>query len=159
MSDNLQHSLFLSKNMIFSGVDFPTRDEILNYLASQFVRQDLVKESYPAAIIEREKEFPTALAAKAFDIAIPHCASANVNVTSMAVATLAHPVGWYAMDDPTRELYPHIVFMLAIKDPKKQLEILQKIMSIIQNTELLTGIQEASSREEIFVLLDPVINR
>lgn len=76
----------------------------------------------------------------------------------MAVATLTHSVGWHAMDDPNKILQPTVVFMLAIKDPDKQIETLQKIMAIIQNSQLLQDISVAVTRDEIFSKLDPILN-
>lgn len=158
MEVNRSSTLFLEREMIFPKLEFDSRTEVLQYMAHQFTKFDLAKESYAAALIEREAHFPTGISARAFDIAIPHCASENVNRTSMAVATLTHSVDWHAMDDPNTILQPTVVFMLAIKDPDKQIETLQKIMAIIQNSQLLQDISVAVTRDEIFSKLDPILN-
>ena len=47
--------------------------------------------------------------------------------------------------------------MLAIKDPKKQIETLQKIMGVIQNANLLNAIKKAQSADEVYELLAPEV--
>lgn len=149
--------MLLRKELIRVNVDAGDREETLAYLAGEFVKTGLVKESFPQAIIERERVYPTGLPAIAFDIAIPHCASENVNETSMAVATLAHPVEWLQMGSPEITLHPQVLFMLAIKDPKKQIEMLQKLMGVLQNAELLEGIRASVDADEIYSLLADVL--
>ena len=53
------------------------------------------------------------------------------------------------MDDPSITLDVQIVIMLALNEPHGHIEMLQKIISLIQNSEDLKKIIEAKSDEAI----------
>ena len=146
--------MFLRKELIKVGLDAADEEDALRQMSAEFVALGVAKDSFPEALLERERVYPTGLPAIAFDIAIPHCASENVNETSMGVAVLAHPVEFLQMGSPEITLHPEILFMLAIKDPKKQIETLQKIMGVIH---LLTAIKRAKSADEVYELLAPEV--
>lgn len=149
--------MFLRKELIKVGLDAADEEDALRQMSAEFVALGVAKDSFPEALLERERVYPTGLPAIAFDIAIPHCASENVNETSMGVAVLAHPVEFLQMGSPEIILHPEILFMLAIKDPKKQIETLQKIMGVIQNADLLNAIKKAQSADEVYELLAPEV--
>lgn len=149
--------MFLRKELIKVGLDAADEEDALRQMSAEFVALGVAKDSFPEALLEREGVYPTGLPAIAFDIAIPHCASENVNETSMGVAVLAHPVEFLQMGSPEITLHPEILFMLAIKDPKKQIETLQKIMGVIQNANLLNAIKKAQSADEVYELLAPEV--
>ena len=48
--------------------------------------------------------------------------------------------------------------MLAIQDPDKQLETLQKIMGVIQDRDLLVKIRSSRDADELYGLLSPKVN-
>lgn len=150
--------MFLRKELIKVGLEAKDAEDALRKMSAEYVALGVVKESFPDALIERERVYPTGLPAVAFDIAIPHCASENVNETSMGVAVLAHPIEFLQMGSPEITLHPEVLFMLAIKDPKKQIETLQKIMAVIQNADLLNAIKAARDADEVYALLAPEVD-
>lgn len=149
--------MFLNENLIEIGLTGSSSDEVLRHLAERFVLEGVAKESFPSAVIERERVYPTGLPAVAFDIAIPHCASEYVIETSMAVATLASDVTFRQMGSPEITLHPKVLFMLAIKDPKKQIETLQALMGVIQDEGLLGSIREATTPKEVVSLMSDAL--
>ncbi|WP_130811283.1 PTS sugar transporter subunit IIA [Olsenella sp. Marseille-P4559] len=150
--------MLLRKELVNVNLEASSKEDLLHKLANEFLDEDLVKPSFMQAILDREEEYPTGLPAVAFDIAIPHCAASNINETSMGVATLAHPIEFQQMGSPEITLHPEVVFMLAIQDPGKQLETLQKIMAVIQDCGLLESIRAAKSADELYGLLAPRVN-
>lgn len=137
---------------------FSSQEEALRATAQSFVDCGASKPSYPQAIIDREKVYPTGLPAEAFDIAISHCDSEHVNTSAIGVTVLDEPVEFQMMggmgDGP---LHVRVIFMLAIKDPKAQVPTLQKMMAVIQNKELLKAIRDAATPEEVYDLLAPAL--
>lgn len=81
--------MFLRKELIKVDLDAADEEDALRQMSAEFVALGVAKDSFPEALLERERVYPTGLPAIAFDIAIPHCASENVNETSMGVAILA----------------------------------------------------------------------
>jgi PTS system galactitol-specific IIA component len=150
--------MLLRKELVNVDFEASSQKDLLLKLANEFLEEGLVKPSFPQAILDREAVYPTGLPAVAFDIAIPHCAASNVNETSMAVATLRHPVEFQQMGSAEITLHPQVVFMLAIQDPDKQLETLQKIMGVIQDKKLLEDIRAAKTVDELYNLLAPKVN-
>lgn len=150
--------MLLRKELVNVNLEASSKEDLLRKLAGEFLEEGLVKPSFPQAILDREAVYPTGLPAVAFDIAIPHCAASNVIETSMAVATLAHPVEFQQMGSADITLHPEVVFMLAIQDPDKQLEMLQKIMGVIQDRDLLVKIRSSRDADELYGLLSPKVN-
>lgn len=150
--------MLLRKELVNVNLEASSQEDLLRKLAGEFLEEGLVKPSFPQAILDREAVYPTGLPAVAFDIAIPHCAASNVIETSMAVATLAHPVEFQQMGSAEITLHPEVVFMLAIQDPDKQLETLQKIMGVIQDRDLLVKIRSSRDADELYGLLSPKVN-
>jgi PTS system galactitol-specific IIA component len=148
----------LSRDLIRLDLDVKDSEEAIRTLAKDFVKAGVVKESFVDAVLEREKQSPTALPAIAYDIAIPHTVSAHVITPAMNVAILKHPVEFQQMGSPEITLHPQVLFMLAISDPKDQLSLLRRIMKMLQNKELLNQVRGAKTTDEVYDLLKPVID-
>lgn len=148
----------LKKELILLNMDCKDSQEAIRELAQAFVKEGAVKESFVEAVLEREKNYPTGLPAVAFDIAIPHTVSKHVIQPAMAVGVLKKPVEFHQMGSPDIILHPQILFMLAISDPKEQLSLLRRIMKLLQNKELLSGVKNAKSPDEVLRLLQPAID-
>lgn len=147
----------LEKTLIRIDVEANSSEEALNIMADLFLKEGIVKKSYAKAIIEREKEYPTGLPTAAFDIAIPHTFAEHVIRPAVGICLLKKPVKFQQMGSPDITLYPQVLFMLAITDPKDQLKLLQKISQLIQNVELLNAIKNSTSSEEVFELVNPYL--
>ena len=149
--------MLLKKELIRVGLEGETNEEVLRSLASVFVEAGVAKESYPDAIVLREQNYPTALPATAFDIAVPHTFAEHVNEPAMGCAVLAHPVEFRQMGSPDITLHPQVLFMLAITDPQDQISTLKKIMGLIQDPETLKKVRDAKSVDEVYDLLHEVL--
>ncbi|MBP3891357.1 MAG: PTS sugar transporter subunit IIA [Solobacterium sp.] len=149
--------MLLKKELIRVGLEGETNEEVLRSLASVFVEAGVAKESYPDAIVLREQNYPTALPATAFDIAVPHTFAEHVNEPAMGCAVLAHPVEFRQMGSPDITLHPQVLFMLAITDSQDQISTLKKIMGLIQDPETLKKVRDAKSVDEVYDLLHEVL--
>ena len=49
----------LDKKFIELDVEQSSRDSLLEYMGGKLLAENIVKETYPQAIVEREKEFTT----------------------------------------------------------------------------------------------------
>lgn len=143
----------LKKELIVMDVEAVDSEEALRIMANHFVEAGVGKKSYPDAIVEREKQYPTALPATAFDIAVPHTFAEHVNEAAMGVCILKHPVEFRQMGSPDITLHPQLLFMLAITNPKEQIVILKKIMKLIQNEQALNQIRDAQTGDEVYELV------
>ena len=137
--------LYLNEELVFRNVQAKTDSEVLAFLASEMYKKNYVKEEYIQAIQEREKEYPTGLPSTPPGIAIPHANYEMVNKTTLAIATLKDPVLF------------HIVIMMAIGEPHGQVEMLQKIVGIIQDEPLRQEMIRAGNDTELLELLKKAV--
>ena len=76
----------LDKKFIELDVEQSSRDSLLEYMGGKLLAENIVKETYPQAIVEREKEFPTGILCRNISIAIPHTTGEHVNEPKIAVS-------------------------------------------------------------------------
>ncbi|WP_238906799.1 PTS sugar transporter subunit IIA [Clostridium sp. YIM B02506] len=127
--------------------------EVIEKLGNLMLSKGYVLDSYVDAVLTREETLPTGLPIDGFSVAIPHTDSGHVNESTIAIATLEEPVEFNMMIDPTQKTKVQLVFLLAVKNPNAQVQLLKTLMSVFQNKELLMNLQKASSKEEVNELL------
>ncbi|OJF96211.1 PTS sugar transporter subunit IIA [Alkalibacterium sp. 20] len=150
--------LKLDKNLVFIDLDFEKKEDILNFLSNKLLEHDYVKPEYPKAIIEREKIYPTGLPSLGVNIAIPHADNELVHKTSIAIGMLKNSAKFCSMENIEKELDVKIVMMLAIKEAHGQIEMLQKVVSIIQNDTLTREITKMTDKNKVLTMLEPYLN-
>ncbi|WP_127836792.1 PTS sugar transporter subunit IIA [Clostridium prolinivorans] len=144
-------------DLIFKDLEFSNNMEALEFLASKLYEKGYVKKEYIQAILEREKEYPTGLPSIDIKIAIPHADHTLVNKAALAIGILKNPVGFKAMDAPDKTLDVRIIIMLALNEPHGHIEMLQRIVKLIQNPKVLKEITEVYSTEEVVNKLEPYL--
>ncbi|XKR49389.1 PTS sugar transporter subunit IIA [Enterococcus faecalis] len=149
--------LYLNEELVFRNVQAKTDSEVLAFLASEMYKKNYVKEEYIQAIQEREKEYPTGLPSTPPGIAIPHANYEMVNKTTLAIATLKDPILFHNMENNNEQLPIQIVIMMAIGEPHGQVEMLQKIVGIIQDEPLRQEMIRAGNDTELLELLKKAV--
>lgn len=145
----------LDKNVVQIGLDEKDRYSALNKISIMLLENGYVRDSYPENVIKREKVFPTGLIAESYGIAIPHTDTEHVISPMVAVAILKNPIEFNMMGgDESDIVNVKVIFMLAMKDGRAQIELLQNIMSIIQDTELMKKIYQANKKDDLIDLLN-----
>lgn len=114
----------------------------------------VVKDTYADAIAEREKGFPTALAVGEVNVAIPHCDTEHVNTDAVCVGILKNPVAWHRMDDAAATTDVSLVFMLALSEPHAHLQMIQKVIGIIQDQDLAKQLTTCDKHQAFELLKD-----
>lgn len=120
------------------------QEEILIKLAEFLYDKGYVKKTFLKSILKRESENPTGLHTGDINIAIPHTETKHVNDDAIAIAVLENPVLFAQMDQPSNMIDVNIVIMLALTDPNKHIEILQRVINLVQNQDLLKKVLENS---------------
>lgn len=91
-----------------------------------------MKDSFAENVLKREEVFPTGLLINDVGIAIPHTDAEHVNDSQIAFMSLKKPVTFYEMGTADKEISVSLIFMLALKEPHAQLEMLQKLITMFQ---------------------------
>lgn len=141
-------------DLILLDVEAKDEREIITKLGSRLLKKQYVKDTYVDAVLKREATLPTGLDIGEFCVAIPHTDSGHVNHSAFSVGILREPVKFHSMIDPGNTIDAQIVFLLAVKDPDGQVDLLQSLMSVFQDIELLKAIKNSDTKEKVASLLD-----
>lgn len=150
--------VILQKELVFRNIKAKNRDEVLSFLAENLYKKGYVEKEYIQAIQEREEEYPTGLPSSKPGIAIPHANFEMVKKTTLAIATIENPVSFHNMENKQEILPIQIIIMMAIGEPHGQVEMLQKIVGIIQDEPLRKEMVQATSDTDLLDLLKKAIS-
>lgn len=152
MADGLVN--VIDPETVILGADVQTAEEIIRLLAARLEARGYVRASYADAVVRREQTLPTGLPLGREDnIAIPHTDAEHVLKPAVALATLAKPVMFANMEEPEEMVPVGTVFLLAINDKDRQIDTLQQIMETIQSPEILDGLKNAATFDDVRALL------
>ncbi|SDJ58455.1 PTS sugar transporter subunit IIA [Salimicrobium halophilum] len=144
----------IEEEVIFQELEASSKEEALRKVAGNLVEQKIVEESFVEAVIEREKEFATGLPTPGLAVAIPHTDAFHVREKAISVAVLKEPVTFIQMGTRDVEVPVKIMFMLAMNEAHSQLELLQKLMAMLQKQEVLEGIVSAETATAIRKMME-----
>lgn len=144
--------LYFNEKLIFR-LDASRAEEALAFLADQLCRHGCVTDGYKAAILRREQAYPTGLRTGGINVAVPHADCAYVKRDAVAVGILREPCPFGAMDDPARAIEVRLILMLALSRPHGQIEMLQKILALVQSQVALERIVSGEDLAETYRLI------
>ena len=143
----------LNTSLIIPSLEVENFKDVMTKLGGVLIEEGYAKESYVDALIAREKEFPTGLDIDGIGVAIPHTDVSHVNKAATAIAVLDKPVSFIQMGTDDEPVEVQLVFMLAVVDPKAHLDKLQRILAIIQDSEVLTKLLKVKDTDEIINII------
>jgi galactitol PTS system EIIA component len=150
-------TLALDKELILGPIGARTDEAAIRKVARALRRAGYVTASYTAAVLAREREFPTGLPTEGAGVAIPHCDAGHVIRPTVACATLVHPVKFGLMAGEDGESVDvDIILMLAIQDPQEQLDVLKRVCTVVQDRELLVTLKAATDKDQVLRILERV---
>lgn len=147
--------LDFNEELIFVDLVFDDKKEVLNFLTDELIQRGYVQKEFKEAVLEREEVYPTGLPSIGAKIAIPHANYQLVEKTTIAIGILRKPVTFFSMEDGSTPLDIEIVIMLAISEPHGQIEMLQRVVSIIQDEKLTRKIVDSKSKSDILEMVTP----
>ena len=101
-------------------------------------------------MIQRENEFPTGICTEPNAVAIPHCERDGVLKTAILVGQPREDgVTFERIDVDDEYINARAIFMLAVDTDQGQLEVISKLMDVIQDAEVIDHIIHAKTCEEI----------
>ncbi|MDQ2705396.1 MAG: PTS sugar transporter subunit IIA [Pseudomonadota bacterium] len=136
------------------GLDAQNSEQAIRLLAGKLEALGYVKPSYADAVVRREAAMPTGLPlGQALNVAIPHTDPEHVIRPGVALGVLSAAVDFANMEEPDEMVPVGVVFLLAIDDRDKQIDMLQEIMAAIQDPATLDALAKARTVEDIRSLL------
>ena len=142
---------FLRQEAVIIRLEARSSENVIRTLGEKLRELGCVKEDFVDAALERERNNPTGLPLGGeYNVAIPHVDIEYVNKSALGLATLKEPVVFHNMIENQKEVPCQLVIMLALDQPKGQIEMLQSTAELLQSPEVIEQIMAAESVDELF---------
>lgn len=156
----MQYTLIdlLKKEHILVGVEATDAQDAIQQLTVPLVESGDVTVEFAMDVWKREVTFPTGLPTQPLAVAIPHADPDHVNRSAVCVGVLKAPVRFAQMGtDGSTILEVRIIFLLAIKEKEKQVDMIQQLITLIQSPSLLEGLPKTKDALEAMTLIQNVL--
>jgi PTS system galactitol-specific IIA component len=141
---------YIVPEAIILGMNATSSEEIIRCLSDKLMQAGYVRSSFAEAALEREKTIPTGLPLNGKNnAAIPHTDIEHVIKPGIGMATLNEPVVFHNMVSPEETVDVRLVFILALDQPKSQIEMLQEVAGVLQNPELVAHLIDARTLNQV----------
>lgn len=158
MGEYTGENLVRIENIILDE-EYKDFEDMVRTVGSFLVEEGFVHDTWPQAVIDREKKYPTGLETVCLSVGIPHTDREHVKHSIVTVIRPKRPVKFTDMGTGTGEIEAEYVFMLAIKEGEGQLAVLSRLMGIFSNEEILRKLKHSTSREEIAETMISLLNQ
>jgi PTS system galactitol-specific IIA component len=147
----------LEPTAVFLDLEVTDSRAVIQKLGDSLYEAGYVRETFVGAALAREEQLPTGLPLGGeINAAIPHTDVEHVKKPGLAMATLARPVVFQNMVDIGESVQVRLVFLLSLDQPKAQIEMLQEIAGVLQNSEVVSRLIEAKTYEDVCKSLSSV---
>ncbi|HOE35405.1 MAG: PTS sugar transporter subunit IIA [Chloroflexi bacterium] len=153
-----QESDMLHLELVFINLQARDREEALSFLAQRMAALGVVSPDFPAAVLAREKAFPTGLQMPEAALALPHTETRFVLQPALAAAVLAEPVEFIAMGTEMQRLPVRLIFMPAVLHPDDQIQWLYRLMTVCQTPGFLPRLLQSPDRASFLGFLRAALN-
>lgn len=132
------------------GMEAENSGEVIRYIGGKLLHAGYVHATFTDAVLEREKTIPTGLPLSGkHNAAIPHTDVDHVIKPGIGLATLVRPVVFHNMVSPQETVEVRLVFVLALDQPKSQIEMLQEVAQVLQKPDVVDALMEAKNLDQI----------
>lgn len=135
---------FLNEKVCFFDLEFETKNDALDYLSSELVKNGFGKNKSKilSAALEREKEFSTGIGS---EIAVPHIRIPEMK-NSVLLFAKVKPMNWESMDNQDIKY----IFFIALNDKDNvHIQILSELSKNLMDSNFLTQLENVSSFSEL----------
>lgn len=126
----------MSHVFVRTGIEFETCQHALAHIGEEMLAKGVVHASYPAALIEREMNYPTGIALERHAVAIPHCEATHARSPAIYLIRPDKPVSFQQADDDG-DIAVSLIIALIVENPAAQMKLLRRLFSELQNPETL----------------------
>lgn len=152
---------FLVPEAVILGIDAANASEVIRSIGGKLLAAAYVRETFIEAVLEREKTIPTGLPLSGkHNAAIPHTDVEHVIKPGLGMATLVKPVVFNNMISPEETVEVRLVFVLALEQPKSQIEMLQEVAQVLQRPDLVEALIQAKTLQQVYeALKNPIAEK
>ena len=147
----------LKEDCVIENLEAATKEEALKYMSNFLLAKGYVRKTFPEAILERERLYPSGLPMEGHKIAIPHTDAEHVNKSVILFARLAKPLDFACMGDPDEKITTQLISMFALAEKKAIGKMLEVLISAYSDNEVLDTILKAPSSKAIYGILNKAV--
>lgn len=141
---------FVRPDLVILGMEAISPLEVIRALAQRLEAAGFVHPTFADAVCQREETNPTGLPlAGDIHVAIPHADTEHVIAPALAVATLVRPVPFRNMVNPEEVVHVSIVIVMALNEAHAQVEMLQQLAYLFQDSERVQRLYKAQSFKDV----------
>ncbi|WP_330981926.1 MULTISPECIES: PTS galactitol transporter subunit IIA [Enterobacterales] len=130
------------------GLHFNNSTEALAFIGTKMCAEGVVKDTYPAALLEREVVFPTGIELEGHAVAIPHCDATHAKEPAICVIRPISPVP-FMQADGDEYVNAELIIALIVSNPQEQMKLLKQLFSQLQQPSFIDGLLAASSEDAL----------
>ncbi len=150
---NLQFGDLVNEDLVLDHLVARDRSDALQKMAAMLVEKGYCRETFPDAILDRERIHPSGLPMSGHKIAIPHADAEHVTSSTILFARLKEPVEWRSMGSIDDRLSVRLVSMFALKEKTLIGDMLETLITVYQHDEILDALIEAENALAMFTIL------
>lgn len=139
--------MFFNHQIALLKKDVSSKEVAFQLLADELMENDCVNQDFLANIIKREEVFPTGLEINGIGVAIPHTDSEYVKESQVGFLSLKKPLSFTEMGTNDKVIEVSLLFMLALKEPHEQLEMLQRLIEMFQQEGVLESLMKVDQEK------------
>lgn len=144
---------------IMDSLEVSSREDALLRMANRLVESGYCRESFPAAILERERLHPSGLPMRGHKIAIPHTDAKHVRRSTILFARLDQPVEFLTMGSPDEPLQVRMISMFALREKHLVGRLLTTLIAVYQDHQVLEALLQAEDSREMFTILRRAVEK
>lgn len=144
---------YLTPSLSFFNKSFSSKEELFKDIYNNAFNNGYVTEEFYEKISLREEKYPTGIDLENVGVAIPHTDAEYVKKEFVSIYVLKEPTIFQSMEDETKEVLVTIVFVLGLKAPHNQLEMLQTLIGLMQDEALIKKFKKLKDFGEMEFLL------
>ncbi|MFD1064918.1 PTS sugar transporter subunit IIA [Oceanobacillus locisalsi] len=145
---------YLDKELILLNSRADSTPAIFEEIGSVMIKQGYANSDYVEGLKAREKEFPTGVPTGVIGVALPHTDASYVNDSKIGLMTLENPVSFRIMGSDSDEIEVKVVFLLGCSDGEEHIQVLQKIVELVQQQAFLDQLLQLETVDEAYQLLE-----
>ena len=136
---------------VYNGAD--DFSGLVDFVSQKLSQNRFIQESYPAAIKEREKEYPTGLKTSTFAVAIPHTDPSHINEPFIYVVKLKNEVPFGQMGTTDEYVKAKYAFFLGFNKGEDQLQLLQTLMAMFSDGNIMEKLENETNETKILEMV------
>lgn len=145
--------MFFDQQIALLNKEVESKEAAFRLLTEEFLKNECVTEAYLDNVIKREAVFPTGLMINGIGVAIPHTDSQYVKRSQVGFLSLTDSLPFIEMGTRDKEISVSLIFMLALKEPHEQLQMLQNLIEMFQKNGVLEKLRDIHDVEEYRMIL------